>query len=185
MHWNSWSQGNRCSKCSKNAKPSIDTVKKSFVDEGYILLTTKYVNAKTKLDYICPKGHKSAMTWSNWNHTRKFRCPKCSNKVSRQEKEIQKFIKSIGVNFIANYRKLLINPNTGYPLELDIWIPELNKAIEFNGDYWHSTKDRIRCDLIKKELCIKNKIDLLIIMYSDWIKDEGKCKQKIKEFINE
>ena len=31
-----------------------------------------------------------------------------------------------------------MNPNTDKHLELDIWIPTLNKAIEFNGEYWHN-----------------------------------------------
>lgn len=54
--------------------------------------------------------------------------------TSFEEKKIFEYIKSIYTgNIIENYRKLIP------PLEVDIYIPEKNIAIEYNGTYWHST----------------------------------------------
>jgi len=54
---------------------TIEYVRWSFEKKGYILLTTEYINAKQKLDYICPKGHIHSMTWGHWQ--RGQRCFYC------------------------------------------------------------------------------------------------------------
>jgi len=58
----------------------IEDVRKEFEAEGYILVTDTYKNAHTKLEYICPKGHSSNITFSNW-HFGKKRCKYCSNQA--------------------------------------------------------------------------------------------------------
>jgi len=75
--WNAWAKGNRCPYCAGNARLTIDFVRKSFESEGYVLLTTMYVNNSTKLKYICPVGHRHSMIWNNWKKGQ--RCPECSN----------------------------------------------------------------------------------------------------------
>jgi hypothetical protein len=77
--WNKWQTGKRCPYCAGNAKLTIEFVRKSFESEGYILLSNSYVGNKTKLRYICPIGHKGAITWDNWKQGR--RCTKCANNV--------------------------------------------------------------------------------------------------------
>ncbi|GAG41201.1 unnamed protein product, partial [marine sediment metagenome] len=74
----------------------------------------------------------------------------------------------------------IFNPKTGYGLELDIFIPTLDKAIEYNGEYWHQDKSR---DLLKQELCKLKNISLLIIWNKEWKISGEKCKNKIKKFI--
>jgi len=58
----------------------------------------------------------------------------------------------------------LINPNTGYKLELDIFIPNIHLAFEFqgsqHGEYYQSFKDEI-----KKIWCENNGIKLKIIWW--------------------
>ena len=60
-------------------KKTIEEIKQAFEKEGYILLSTEYINAHNKLDYICPKGHRHSITWSKFNTGR--RCPKCSGQI--------------------------------------------------------------------------------------------------------
>lgn len=52
--------------------------------------------------------------------------------VSNKETEVRKFLESLGVSVIANDRKTL-----GLRLELDCYMPDLNLAVEFNGEYYH------------------------------------------------
>ena len=63
-------------------------------------------------------------------------CWKCYPRMSgtsKAELELLDFVKQYFPN--AHKDKKLIKP-----YELDIVIPELKLAVEFNGDYWHSTK---------------------------------------------
>jgi hypothetical protein len=53
-------------------------------------------------------------------------------------------------------------------LELDVWFPDLNKAIEFNGDYWHSKENVKQRDVEKIIQCKEKNIDLLIINEKEW-----------------
>jgi len=102
--------------------------------------------------------------------------------VSSQEKEILAYIRSIynGV-ILKNDKTQIYNPYTGRMLEIDIWIPEIRKGIEYNGRYWHSFPETVRRDEIKKMFCDNNNIDLLIVDDVEWRKN--KDFEKIKQFI--
>ena len=76
--WANWNEGCRCPTCAGQTKPTIDFVKKSFEGGGYILLSTEYKNAHTKLDYICSSGHKHNIMWKSWQNG--SRCPYCSGR---------------------------------------------------------------------------------------------------------
>lgn len=55
--------------------------------------------------------------------------------VSRGELALLTFVESIySGTIVSNNRQLIA------PYEVDIYLPEINLAIEFNGDYWHSDK---------------------------------------------
>ncbi len=79
MNWNSWQQGKRCPTCAGQTKPTYEFVKTSFESEGYTLLSKEYINNRQKLDYICPKGHKHSISWSNWKQGN--RCAICAKNV--------------------------------------------------------------------------------------------------------
>jgi DNA-directed RNA polymerase subunit RPC12/RpoP len=53
-------------------------VRTAFEAEGYTLISKEYVNAKVKLDYICPKGHTHKITWTNFKSG--YRCPYCAGR---------------------------------------------------------------------------------------------------------
>lgn len=57
------------------------------------------------------------------------------NTKSRVEQDIANFIKSLGFEVKTNYRKIIA------PQEVDIFVPEKNVAVEFNGTYWHSVEN--------------------------------------------
>jgi hypothetical protein len=75
IKWNKWQQGRRCPSCYGNTKPAIEFIKSEFEKEGYTLLSSEYKNNRTKLGYICPKGHKHSISWGNWQ--RGHRCGVC------------------------------------------------------------------------------------------------------------
>lgn len=106
-------------------------------------------------------------------------CPKCSHHVSNSEIEVQKFVKSIGCEIETNNRKILNGK------ELDIFIPSLNKAIEFNGKYWHYNENfKPGKHALKSNLCREKGIKLLHIREDLWLKDKEKMKKIIVNFLD-
>lgn len=61
------------------------------------------------------------------------RCFSCSPGGSHGQESIAKFIESLGLSVVRNTRSVLLNG-----LELDVYVPERNIAVEYNGLYWHS-----------------------------------------------
>lgn len=75
IRWSNWAAGKRCPYCAGQGKPTIEFIRRTFIKEGYNLLTTKYVNNRQKLNYICPNGHRHSINWGNWVNGN--RCPYC------------------------------------------------------------------------------------------------------------
>ena len=75
ISWDNWKQGCRCAECAGCKKYTIEFIRVVFEKEKHILLTKKYKNVFQKLEYVCPKGHKGFISWSNWAGG--HRCSKC------------------------------------------------------------------------------------------------------------
>ena len=102
---------------------------------------------------------------------------------SKLELELYKYIKSLTKNRIYQHNKNIIkDDNQKY--ELDIYIPKLNLAFEFNGIYWHSNLyiDKYYHQL-KTKLCYEKGIQLVHIYENDWIINKDIIKQHIKELL--
>jgi hypothetical protein len=101
--------------------------------------------------------------------------------ISNSEKELQSFLKEItSSEIIFNNRKLV----KGF--EIDIYIPEYNIAIEFNGLRWHSeamgkTKEY---HINKTNECEKQSIKLIHIFEDEWTYKKDIVKSRIKHLIN-
>ena len=171
--WN-FKNNQRCKKCNtEKLKKDYSDVKNFIESEGYQLLSDTYINNKEKLLVKCPIGHEYKTSFSNFlNGKRCFSC--WSNKLSsKAETQIYNIINSMIPNsIIRNDRTQLLNPLTGKNLELDIWIPDLGKAIEYNGEYWHSDDYSREKDRIKKEQCEELGIDLLVIEEGKWLNNQ-------------
>jgi len=76
IRWDNWKEGKRCPTCAGLTKPTLGQVKISFEKEGYTLLSTEYINNKTKLHYICPCKHEHSIRWNDWQQGQ--RCPTCA-----------------------------------------------------------------------------------------------------------
>lgn len=61
---------------NRNTKYTIEEVRQAFSDVGYTLLSTEYVNCKTKLQYMCPNKHVREVTFDDFNNS-KHMCPAC------------------------------------------------------------------------------------------------------------
>jgi len=181
--------GTRCRYCMSDIlniklKHSYDYVKSYIESFGYTLLSDTYTNNKSKIEIKCDKGHRFSMIFNSFQ--RGQRCPICWNNSmsSKQENDVVSFINSFNLSTICNDRTQIINPYTGRYLELDIWIPSIKKAVEYNGTYWHSFTDVKITDKIKQEQCKQLGIDLLIVKEHNWINNNEFEREIIRRFIN-
>ena len=189
MSYDCFQRGQRCPECANKMKGDsqrleINNVKEYIEGFGYKLLSTEYKNVLSNLRLECLNGHKFLMRYNSFQQGQ--RCPKCSyiNKSSKPEKEIAKYVKTIySGKMIENDRTQVKNYWSSRNLELDIFLPELSKAIEFNGIYWHSNDKTMWCDEMKKKQCIQKGINLLVIEDKDWYNDKLCCLNKINELI--
>ena len=107
-------------------------------------------------------------------------CKKC-HPNSKWEEELMCDIKTYYSG------KLSINDQQVLPKnrELDFYFPELKKAVELNGSYWHSNKNGKVKDYhsSKQDMCDRLGIKLIQIYEFDWIEDVKYIKNNIKNFI--
>jgi hypothetical protein len=120
-----------------------------------------------------------------------------SRGVSSAEKELLELIKKIypSTKNIRHTNIEISNKPHIKGFEIDIFIPELNKGIEFDGTYWHSfeglkssrkkwsDEDILNYHVLKDEYFASQGIQILHIKEESWIKDKKKCIQKCFEFL--
>ncbi len=185
MRHSAFKQGERCPVCAMASKTNKYDDVKNLIEsvEGYSLLSEVYVRALDNIDIKCNKGHVFSMRYNSFQQGQ--RCPECAKEMTRSkyEDQIVDYIETIySGGVVKNDRTLVRNPKTGKYLELDIWLPDLKKAIEFNGDHWHTGQYVQYKDGVKRDWCKDNGVDLLVVMYSDWLKN--KDFGSIGRFIN-
>ena len=100
---------------------------------------------------------------------------------SIKEKELLNFIRENYNDVIfENDRKILSGK------ELDILIPKLNLAFEFNGLYWHSNIYKDDNYHFNKTLnCINKGIQVIHIWEDDWTNNNKNIKKMIIEYLND
>ena len=77
ISWHHFRQGRGCPYCSKKVKPTIESIKEQFNKNDYILKSDVYIDAHSKLDYICSNGHEHSISWTSFQQG--SRCPTCAN----------------------------------------------------------------------------------------------------------
>lgn len=137
IKWNKWNDGRRCPYCSKNGRVrnvSMEYIREEFKREGYTLLSKKYVDCYTKLNYICPNGHKYSTSWDAWK-SKGNRCGICSSNAKLTTEFVrEEFMKEnyelIG-DYVKAHGKLKFRCNNGH----------------LNTTTWASWYEGIRCSI--------------------------------------
>jgi len=110
-----------------------------------------------------------------YNNTLCSLCNPVDSHQSDKENQLYDFIKeNYSGNIITSDRKILNGK------ELDIYLPDLKLAFEFNGVYWHNElyKDN-NYHLNKTEDCLKKNIQLTHVWEDDWNNKEEIIKSMI------
>lgn len=117
---------------------------------------------------------------------------KRTGQTSLLEKEVLNFIRE---HYPSAKNKRFSFKNKKLPfkyLELDIYIPELNKGVEFNGTYWHGkgfkrswTNNVEEYHEMKKNLFQSAGIVYIEIQENFWLTNRIEAEQEILKFIGE
>lgn len=150
---------------------SLQYVQPLFSIQQYRGLNEKY---KWKCK-ICGKQFQSIYTAGKLNT--KCQCQKVKHTSSQQ---IQL------ANFCSKYFEIKKNWNgVIWPQELDIVIPQIKLAIEFNGLYWHQTSFKQHNYHYQKSIKCKQKGYRLIHIWQDqWKNNKEEIKGKLLKIFN-
>ncbi len=114
------------------------------------------------------------------NHKICTKCNPIEKFWSNNEKELLNYISSSYNKKIVTNSKSIIKP-----YELDIYLPDLNLAIEFNGLYWHSELYKNKDYHKEKSILCSNKgIQLIHVWEDDWLYKQEIVKSIISGYLN-
>ena len=165
----------------KNANSLNEFIEKSRKVHGdkYDYSKVNYSNNRTRVCITCPEHGEFWQT--PHDHIQYHGCQKCANSISIGEDKIITFLKSCGVRQIEQRNHNILSGK----LELDIWLPEYNLAIEYNGLRWHSDifQEDKKYHLKKTELCKQKNIRLIHIFEDELLEHEEIVFSKIKHIL--
>ena len=141
---------------------------------------SEYTNTHGTYSWICTKCNKTFE--DNLRDGKIPRCTHCypiTKHRSFLEIVVSDFCKQYYPKLIENDRIVLKNIRR----ELDVYIPEINLAIEFNGLLWHSEifgkKDK-DYHKMKTDMCREQGIQLIHIFEDEWISKESIVRSVLK-----
>jgi len=134
----------------------------------------------------CGKNHYFDIKPSDIHNRKKYKtilCTICNpnnHGSSGLEIQLQNFIKeNYNEEIILNSRNII------KPYELDIYLPKINLAFEFNGTYWHNSENKPKdYHLIKYNMCKEKDIQLIQIWEDEWLNNQDIIKSIIIEKLN-
>ena len=102
-------------------------------------------------------------------------CNPINDGKSDIENKLLEFIKdNYNGDIITNSRNII------KPYEIDIYLPELNLAFEFNGLYWHNELNKPKnYHKIKSDLCSQKNIQLIHVWEDEWVYKQNIVKSII------
>ena len=182
---NSHLSGHGCKKCSiEEINDACRVTYDEFIERSKKVHGTKYdyskVNfkrVKDKVKVICPVH--GEFEQEAYHHMIGCACPNCTVGTSNCEKEIVSFLKDNGLNVIEKNREII------KPYEIDIFLPDKNIGIEYNGILWHSEKYGKGKDYHYKKMILakENSIKLIQIFEDEWIQNKNLVKEKLLHII--
>jgi hypothetical protein len=170
-----WMSKCKIDSISDNLKNKVSSLDICFVKIKETSLYEFFCN-KCELDFTI---HKNMLNDRIRNkNTICTNCNKVSNMDSDGERTLYEFIKE-------NYQGLIVRNDRSLGKELDIFLPNINLAIEFNGIYWHSEIYKGKYyHYEKSKICLENNINLIHIWEDDWLHKKNLVKMNLLNLLN-
>lgn len=168
--------------CKKCLPAKLDylfpLLEKEWSNKNEIDFHSLTVGSAYKALWVCFKGHE----WKAHIYSRTSKnpsgCPTCNSQsfTSKAEKELTDFVKTLNLGIVENVRHVLPNNK-----EIDIYIPDRNVAVEYNGLYWHSeTNGKGKYYHYDKwKFCRDKGVQLIHVWEDDWNRNPDVVKRMI------
>lgn len=180
-------KGDPCPECNKiliaknktkTTEQFIKDVELIHGDNKYTVLS-KYIASDKKVEVKCNECGRTFSIEAN-SFLQGHGCPYHNCNSSSKEKEIAEFIKTLGYTDIYNNDRTILDGK-----ELDIYIPSMKMAFEFDGVFWHNENNRPNDYHLWKTLeCEKHGIRLIHIFEDEWIYKKEIWKSMISNLLN-
>jgi len=173
-------RGSGCNKCGINkATNDLSYIKQKCFEvhsDRYQYDFSDYINNTSKINVFCEKHGWFKQRYNN-HCDLKQGCPSCKAYRSKGEIEIYDFLKSLNINVINNVKNVINE-------ELDIYLPDYNIAIEYDGEYWHSNHNKEDFNEYNKMIkCYEKDLFLFIFREQEWINKKEIIKSMLKNKI--
>lgn len=188
-------KGHGCSLCANEKQKLLNKEKfttEKFVDKAekkhnnsYTYGNTAYDTATSKVTITCIK-HGDFEQVANY-HLSGNGCQKCAaempNFTSAPELELKEFLESNGVKVIPHH---YIDG-----VQFDLYVPDHNFCIEYDGLYWHSSGSRAedkkmeRLHINKTDICEKYGMKLYHIWENEWLLRQDLWKSMLLSACNQ
>lgn len=145
-----------------NGVSTVEQLMQKYADWNGGEFLGPYTGNKEPTSWKCGAGHvfstiPNVVQRGHW-------CPTCATVgPSSGQLEILDYVRSLGVEVVSGDRTAIS------PMELDVYVPHLRLAIEYNGLYWHSSAVQERGRHFRKwRACYQNGVSLLAIYQDEW-----------------
>jgi very-short-patch-repair endonuclease len=158
---------------------ALEEVRVRGLEKKFYLNSEIYQGVLSLLNWSCmAEWHPFSMTFGNVSQGRG--CPVCALKYNKWEDSVFDQLVLKFPYLKQRIRRLLETKS----FQIDIWDPKNLKAVELDGDYWHSQPKQISRDLLKNQECLDANIQLLRVKYSEYMKDPELALAKIIQFLS-
>ena len=149
-----------------------------------LIVLDQYTNDNT---YLQVKSNDCGHTWKinphNFLQKHTFaECPECSPKGQRSstgEQELLTWLTKVYSGKIVQGNRTVLE---GY--EIDILLPEIKLAIEYNGEYWHSSAHKDQKYHITKTLdAVSKGYRLIHIFEHEWVQKQEIVKSRLSSIL--
>lgn len=140
---------------------------------GGILLLEK-AEYKKQVKCTCAACHKTYYPWFNdIKQGKSLTCGCSTSRISKGHVSVKSYVESLGF--------VVINEHKLFGFRYDMFVPDKNLLIEFNGEKWHSIEKVMERDSRKYSLARNNGYGLLIITDVEWEKHAALAKENIRK----
>ncbi len=171
-----------CPVCGGTGKKTLESCKALAISRGGACLSDSYLNSRESMLWACSVNHRWKATYhsiqsGSW-------CPTCSGMRSNKELVVLDWVRVLYPDAVGSVNGLLESRG----LELDIYIPSLKKAIEFDGFHWHHSdwalsKGQGERDSRKNAQCVEAGIKLMRVNEADFDTDPTAVMNTIYSFL--
>ena len=150
---------------------------------GTLIAQNITYGSNKKVWWICPQGHEYKATIGHRTSENGTDCPICNSgrQTSFAEQAVYYYVKKLYSDAINRYQAEFLGK-----MELDIFIPSINYAIEYDGEPWHKGTVKLKREEKKYRLCKSKNIKLVRLReleapMTSYIADYQLCRENLYE----